>query len=49
MNDNLEDLVKYWHVNKGKKWNEFQVENQFLGSIFSGAWTPNYSYLFLKF
>ena len=40
------NVVKYWHVKKEKKWNECQAENQFLSSIFSGAWGV---LVFLKF
>ena len=38
--EDLDNVVKYRYVNKEKKWNECQVWNQFLSSIFSGAWTP---------
>ena len=37
-----DNVVKYRHVNKKKKWNECEVGNQFLSSIFSGAWTPSF-------
>ena len=40
--EDLDNVVKYRHLNKEKKWNECQVENSFLSSIFSGAWTPTF-------
>ena len=40
--EDWDSVVKYRHVNKQKKWNECQVGNQFLSSIFSGAWTPSF-------
>ena len=43
----MEDIVKYRHVYKEKKLNECEIENKFLGSVFSGAWTPNCWDLFL--
>ena len=39
--EDWDSVVKYRHVNKEKKWNECQVGNQFLSSIFSSAWTPS--------
>ena len=40
--EDWDSVVKYQNVNKEKKWSESQVGNQFLSSIFSGAWTPTF-------